>query len=1361
MMKWLVLLPLFAISISLIPYSYAQTTTIITTGQNYDLVEDHINGIATWTSHPERIMVDNSWQNYYLIGDTQKVIFQSNSVGGIIYDIPTCSYSLYENGYDGTQIIPSVSAVATYLKDGSWQNMAVNNESCDVTVSRNNDGIFLTSTRTLIKPFTNSTFANGTTVTYERQTEKFTQEIKIDISSGIKETFKVWNESDEQLGVSQTIHTGKTINIAGNEINIAQYNGQSFDRQFLAANQAEVFEIAQDLNYDFDIGFDSLSGLNIYHDTDYKVNLDYADGNFVNYLEIDPIINSGGTGVYDITALHTHTISTGTIDGIAMTASEISSLQSAINSVLPSWSHTGNQMTVTYTIPIQPAPPQNLSSVLGAQITLLWDEVLDDGGAAIQDYKVQRSTYQYAEQPLPDNQGSDGMVDMASNVLLYHLDDAISQTSVPIMSDDLSSSSNWSIDSYSASYVSVANGVFDGNFPYAPGNKQKNYGVIGIYDFQQELGSGNYADSQWTLRFMYQPQYYENSGVVHYIGLSDADHTEWSCQPNNCTGASQGNEDTIVLKTVNGIPHLAWSDNAMIGQTGSTSAGSSLTLNSWYYVEIKRTSDTTAVMNIWSDDWDGSTNVYSTSTNTLPSTINTMHYMKMSKYGRSGNYEVDNVTFYNGITNASTTHTIPDSSGNGNDSDVISATPTFSTGIIYKQIDSPNFTVTSTGLFDGTDSHTVSGWTRPVSGATGNLISFDNTVSETISYEIETDKLRVKKGTTNIIEATGLTIPTNTNSHIAFTRDNSNNWEIFLDGASVASTNNAVSLGTINTNQYTIGNSLPSLDEFAVFNTDMGAVIPNMYERGNNRFTQLATTGTITTYNDNAITSGNEYTYRIIADNGAFDSEPSNTITETAGTPPDPPTVLTAAINDPDNLPYDTTVSWSTPANVGSGTLTGFEVYRDGVLITTTVLTNTYVDNVPSPNTTYTYYAKAVSNHGVSVASNSDAVTTANVPDAVSVNSITAQSPTQIYIDWPLPYDGGAAITNYQIYRNSTLIDNVLALDYTDSGLTHDTMYYYHIIAQNNIGDAASSAPVSTRTLNPPAGMITHSFVKIVGDTAKITMQVNATDGNPEPTLDNIKVLLNDTVAVTSYINSPLPVGSSYSGQTYFKIPQGTNYNVQTTAQLSNSHSMTTISTTNPFTVERSFTPTYTEAVSGSGNVWYNHTRNTTQDQLTVTWLKDTASFNGECIFMTPSQAQNVRDINTSLYEGVWVNNTDIGFYEETVSITANSNYYVYCFNDDLQFSLISYSNMQDALLSGLSGLETSLGPMLGGPMIIIFVLMIAGQATGRTAPTFIIITVAAVGILTGLGFFAMDEGVWGMILIMSALGVLAGKKFL
>ena len=94
-------------------------------------------------------------------------------------------------------------------------------------------------------------------------------------------------------------------------------------------------------------------------------------------------------------------------------------------------------------------------------------------------------------------------------------------------------------------------------------------------------------------------------------------------------------------------------------------------------------------------------------------------------------------------------------------------------------------------------------------------------------------------------------------------------------------------------------------------------------------------------------------------------------------------------------------------------------------------------------------------------------------------------------------------------------------------------------------------------------------------------------------------------------------------------------------------------------------------------------------------------------------------------------------------------------------FSDVSYSTLGSALAGGLSGLQDSLGLMLGGPLISIFVVMLAGQATGRTAPTFIILVLVAVGILMGLGFFVIDEAIWGLILIMGSLGVLVGKKFL
>ncbi len=275
-----------------LPLVYAETVT--TKGNNYDLIEDFTIGEAKWTSHPERIMVNGQWENYFLQADNQKIIFRSNSIGGFIYDIPSCSYSIYENGFNGNNIIPSVSAVATKNVNGQWQNMQVNNELCDVTFTTNLNGIEIFSTKTLTENF-NIQATNGTIITNSTQTEKFVQELKVDIFGGIKETFKVWNESDEPLGISQTVHTGDSITVGDNELNISQYNGQSFDKQFLEDNKAKVFEIANNLNYDFDLGFDSLTGINIISENGFfsstnKVNLDYASGNFVNYLEIDPTL---------------------------------------------------------------------------------------------------------------------------------------------------------------------------------------------------------------------------------------------------------------------------------------------------------------------------------------------------------------------------------------------------------------------------------------------------------------------------------------------------------------------------------------------------------------------------------------------------------------------------------------------------------------------------------------------------------------------------------------------------------------------------------------------------------------------------------------------------------------------------------------------------------------------------------------------------------------------------------------------------------------------------------------------------------------------------------------------------------------
>jgi hypothetical protein len=139
--------------------------------------------------------------------------------------------------------------------------LPINDEACTVTVDRYEDGVFLTSTKVITEDITEDVFisytgttenfyvnatntnfdliqsSNGTNIGYFNgetrvlesvEVEKFVQEIRLDINSGFKETFKVWHDGDEQLGISQTVHTGESITIGDQTINIAELNGQSF-----------------------------------------------------------------------------------------------------------------------------------------------------------------------------------------------------------------------------------------------------------------------------------------------------------------------------------------------------------------------------------------------------------------------------------------------------------------------------------------------------------------------------------------------------------------------------------------------------------------------------------------------------------------------------------------------------------------------------------------------------------------------------------------------------------------------------------------------------------------------------------------------------------------------------------------------------------------------------------------------------------------------------------------------------------------------------------------------------------------------------------------------------------------------------
>jgi chitodextrinase len=129
-----------------------------------------------------------------------------------------------------------------------------------------------------------------------------------------------------------------------------------------------------------------------------------------------------------------------------------------------------------------------------------------------------------------------------------------------------------------------------------------------------------------------------------------------------------------------------------------------------------------------------------------------------------------------------------------------------------------------------------------------------------------------------------------------------------------------------------------------------------------------------TSYTDTSASPGTTYTYQVKARDAAGNrSDPSNTATAT--TPPDldPPTApasLTATVASANRVD----LSWNAATdNIG---VTGYEVFRDGSLLTTTSGT-TYADTTTVAGTTYSYYVKARDAAGNrSNASNTAAVTT-------------------------------------------------------------------------------------------------------------------------------------------------------------------------------------------------------------------------------------------------------------------------------------------------------------------------------------------------------------------------------------------------
>jgi len=164
-----------------------------------------------------------------------------------------------------------------------------------------------------------------------------------------------------------------------------------------------------------------------------------------------------------------------------------------------------------------------------------------------------------------------------------------------------------------------------------------------------------------------------------------------------------------------------------------------------------------------------------------------------------------------------------------------------------------------------------------------------------------------------------------------------------------------------------------------------------------------------------------------------------------------------------------TNLSWSGATD--NVAVTGYDVYKDGVLLASTATTTFAVSGLTA-STAYSFTVKAKDAAGnASVASNTVSVTTlapvvdTTVPTAPTL-SASGTTSTTTNLSWTGATDN-VAVTGYNVYRGTTLLGSTTtSTTYAVTGLTASTAYTFYVQAKDAAGNVSTASnTVSVTTL--------------------------------------------------------------------------------------------------------------------------------------------------------------------------------------------------------------------------------------------------------------------------------------------------------
>ncbi|CAM3579468.1 hypothetical protein FSS13T_23950 [Flavobacterium saliperosum S13] len=323
----------------------------------------------------------------------------------------------------------------------------------------------------------------------------------------------------------------------------------------------------------------------------------------------------------------------------------------------------------------------------------------------------------------------------------------------------------------------------------------------------------------------------------------------------------------------------------------------------------------------------------------------------------------------------------------------------------------------------------------------------------------------------------------------------------------------------------------------------------------------LRTTTTTTSLAVTGLNASTTYGFYVTAKDAAGNiSSASNTVNVTTLAPADSTAPTASTLTATGTTTISTNLSW-TSASDNTG-VTGYNVYQNGVLKTSTTATSLAVSGLTA-STTYSFYVKAKDAAGnLSSASNTVTATTLAAADttAPTASTLSASGTTtsSTNLAWTAATDN-VGVTGYNIYQNGVFKTTTTATSLAVSGLTASTTYGFYVTAK----DAAGNVSAVSNTLS-----VTTSAPTLADATAPTSTKLSFS-GTTISSTTLTWIAASDNVGVTGYNvyqNGVLKTTTTATSLAVNGLTAATSYNFYVIAKdaagnLSTASNMVTVTT--------------------------------------------------------------------------------------------------------------------------------------------------------------------------------------------------------